>query len=98
MACALGHFATTLVSKHVRRMDESALTQPITAADFDVAVHLTRTNANSKTAADGLRFGDYVLLQLLRQGRLSYHNLEAMRTEFESLDKNKNGVLHVEDV
>eukprot|EP00529_Nitzschia_sp_RCC80_P023111 CAMPEP_0113492388 /NCGR_PEP_ID=MMETSP0014_2-20120614/28048_1 /TAXON_ID=2857 /ORGANISM="Nitzschia sp." /LENGTH=462 /DNA_ID=CAMNT_0000386213 /DNA_START=47 /DNA_END=1435 /DNA_ORIENTATION=+ /assembly_acc=CAM_ASM_000159 len=98
MACALGHFATTLVSKHVRRMDESALTQPITASDFDVALHLTRTKANSKKATDGLRFGDYVLLQLLRQGRLSYHNLETMRTEFETLDNNKNGVLHVEDV
>jgi hypothetical protein len=106
MAVTLGHFATTLVSKHVRRMDESALTQPITVADFELALHLTRTKANSKAGRatrdlrnnNKLHFGDYVVLQLLRQGRLSKHSIEAMRDEFENIDKDESGFLIVEDV
>jgi hypothetical protein len=107
MACTLGHFATSLVSKQIQRLDECALTQPITAADFEVAINLTRTKGNIKTerARYGLnrqqpvlRFGDYAILQLFRQGRLSYNNIKTMRRQFDILDKTKHGALTMDDI
>lgn len=104
MAVTLGHFATTLVSKHVRRMEQYCLTRPMTSAEFELGQSLTRTKTKARTGRrrikkdeNGLHFGDFVVLQLLRQGRLSKDNVETLRGVFERLDKDLRGVLMIEE-
>jgi hypothetical protein len=64
-ALTLGHFALMLVSGHVAAMEKTALTRPMSWAEFDLAKHLT-------TPRDPLvHLGDFICLQLLRQGKLS---------------------------
>jgi Ca2+-binding EF-hand superfamily protein len=95
MAVTLGHFARLLVSEHVAAMEEHALTRPMTATEYSVAQNLT---VRTSHAARGLHLGDFVVLQLMRQGRLSVETFNLLKKEFEMLDEDNTGMLTLEEV
>jgi Ca2+-binding EF-hand superfamily protein len=85
-ALTLGHFARVLVSGHVAAMEASALTRPLSRAEFDLAKHLT-------TKDSVVHLSDFVVLQLLRQGKLSLEAIEVLKQNFELLDSDRSGTL-----
>jgi Ca2+-binding EF-hand superfamily protein len=85
-ALTLGHFARVLVSGHVAAMEASALTRPLSRAEFDLAKHLT-------TRDSVVHLSDFVVLQLLRQGKLSLEAIEVLKQNFEMLDSDRSGTL-----
>ena len=52
---------------------------------------------SSSTAWRGLRLSDFIVLQILRQGRISVETIDILRKEFELLDTDKTGILTVEE-
>eukprot|EP00536_Pseudo-nitzschia_multiseries_P016030 jgi/Psemu1/219924/e_gw1.1004.1.1 len=87
MAITFGHFAQRLVSDHVAAMEEWALTRPMTATDYKIAKqYLFREMSN-----------DFVVLQLLRQGKISMRTLDILRREFEMLDADNTGLLTLQE-
>ncbi|KAG7336964.1 EF hand domain containing protein [Nitzschia inconspicua] len=95
MAVTLGHFARALVSGQVAAMERDALTRPITATEYNVAKQNLTVRASG--AAKGLNLGDFVVLQLMRQGRLSVQMFEVLKKEFEMLDKDQTGMLSLRE-
>lgn len=85
-ALTLGHFARALVSDHVTAMEEWALTRPLTMDEFDLASHLTTRDSK-------VHLSDFIVLQLLRQGKLSVEMVQVLKQNFEHLDVNKKGTL-----
>jgi len=53
--------------------------------------------ASASDAWRGLRLSDFIVLQLLRQGRISGETMNILKKEFEVLDKDKTGVLTLEE-
>lgn len=45
----------------------------------------------------GLRLSDFIVLQIFRQGRISVEAIDILRKEFELLDKDKTGLLTLEE-
>jgi Ca2+-binding EF-hand superfamily protein len=88
-ALTLGHFARVLVSGHVTAMEASALTRPLSRAEFDLAKNLT-------TKDSVVHLSDFVVLQLLRQGKLSLEAIEVLKENFELLDSDRSGTLTLE--
>ena len=89
-ALTLAHFATSLVAEHVQALERTALTQPMSAADYEVAKHLTTTDSV-------VHLSDFIVLQLLRQGKLSRESIKAMKSNFEDLDSTNSGTLTLEE-
>lgn len=112
MAVTLGHFARVLVADHVAAVEEWALTRPITAREYQVAKEYLKkrpspygsmrgredvaTEEDAPTSR-GLRLSDFIVLQLLRQGRLSVMAMDVLRREFDALDKDRTGILTLEE-
>ncbi|KAL3941395.1 MAG: hypothetical protein SGARI_000620 [Bacillariaceae sp.] len=92
MVVTLSHFARVLVAGHVAAMERDALTRPFTAAEYNVAKQ-SLTHAKSR----GLHLGDFVTLQMLRQGRLNIATFNALKNEFNILDKDRTGVLTLQE-
>jgi Ca2+-binding EF-hand superfamily protein len=88
-ALTLGHYARVLVSGHVAAIEASALTRPLSGAEFDLAKHLT-------TRDSVVHLSDFVVLQLLRQGKLSLEAIEVLKENFELLDSDQSGTLTLE--
>lgn len=95
MAVTLGHFARVLVAGHVAAMEMDALTRPMTATEYNVARQSLAVRTSH--AGRGLHLGDFVVLQLMRQGRLSVETFEVLKREFELLDKDQTGMLTLEE-
>jgi hypothetical protein len=89
-ALTLANFATILVSEHVAALERTALTRPMSAADFELAKHLT-------TDDSVVHLSDFIVLQLLRQGKLSREAIKAMKMNFEDLDTTRSGTLTMEE-
>ena len=51
----------------------------------------------SSTASRGLCLSDFIVLQLLRQGRISAGTMNILKKEFDVLDKDRTGVLTLEE-
>jgi Ca2+-binding EF-hand superfamily protein len=92
MVVALSHFARVLVAGHVAAMERDALTRPFTASEYHLAKH-NLTHAKAR----GLHLGDFVTLQMLRQGRLNIATFNVLKNEFDILDKDRTGVLTLEE-
>lgn len=88
-ALTLGHFAKVLVNKHVAETERVALTRPLSPADFEVAKHLT-------TEDSVVHLSDFIVLQLLRQGKLTREGIKILKQKFELLDTDKSGTLTLE--
>jgi Ca2+-binding EF-hand superfamily protein len=91
-ALTLGHYARYLVSGHVAALEQSALTRPITRVEFDFAKRLT-------TPQDPLvHLSDFIVLQLLRQGKISMEAISVMKQNFDLLDVDNNRSLSFEEL
>jgi Ca2+-binding EF-hand superfamily protein len=88
-ALTLGHFAKVLVSDHIAELERAAWARPMSAADFELASHLT-------TDDSVVHLSDYIVLQLLRQGKLTRHAIDALKNNFELLDTDHSGTLSLE--
>lgn len=86
LALSLGHFATTLVGHHVASLEREALTRPISPVEYQVASRLT-TNDNL------VHRSDFIVLQLLRQGKLSKSTIDLLTQNFDLLDTKNRGVI-----
>ncbi|VEU35748.1 unnamed protein product [Pseudo-nitzschia multistriata] len=53
--------------------------------------------SSSGKPSSGLRLSDFVVLQLLRQGKISVRTLDILRNEFDLLDKDGTGLLTLEE-
>jgi len=89
-ALALTRFANILVAEYVEAQERRALTRPMSAADYEVAKHLTTTDSV-------VHLSDFIVLQLLRQGKLSRDTIKAMKSNFEDLDSSNSGTLTLEE-
>lgn len=85
-ALTLGHYARVLVSGQVAALEREALTRPMTKQEFELASHLT-------TQDDVVHLSDFIVLQLLRQGKLTAEAVQVMKEHFEALDSNRSGTL-----
>lgn len=85
-ALTLGHFAKALVEGHVSAMEAKALTRPMSLMEFQTAKHLTTNDSL-------VHLSDYIVMQLLRQGRISSDTLKVLKQNFELLDADKTGTL-----
>jgi Ca2+-binding EF-hand superfamily protein len=85
-ALTLGHFAKALVKGHVSAMETNALTRPMSRVEYETAKHLT-------TKDSLVHLSDYIVMQLLRQGRITPETIKVLKENFELLDKEKNGAL-----
>lgn len=90
-ALTLGHFARVLVSEHVAALEREALTRPITQAEYDLAAKLTTPKDNV------VHLSDFIVLQLLRQGKLTVEAMEVLKHNFDLLDSNHSGRLNLEE-
>ena len=91
-ALTLGHYARYLVAGHVTALEESALSRPITRVEFDFAKRLT-------TPEDPLvHLSDFIVLQLLRQGKISMTAINVMKQNFDALDVDHNGSLSYDEI
>ncbi|KAL7562818.1 hypothetical protein ACA910_002441 [Epithemia clementina (nom. ined.)] len=111
-ALTLGHFAKVLVDGQAKALEASALTRPLSQHEYDLARRLA-TARNSSTShkennkREGLTLSprhdsllylsDFIVLQLLRQGKLTVEMVEILKHNFESLDKNNSGALSLEE-
>ena len=87
MALTLGHFAQMLVANHVAALERAAMSRPMTPEEYEMAAHLT-------TAQDDVvHLSDFIVLQLLRQGKLSIDAANVLKRNFDMLDTDRNGML-----
>lgn len=89
-ALTLGHFARVLVAEHIAAMERRALERPITQEEYELAAHLTTPKDNL------VHLSDFIVLQLLRQGKLSFDAIRALKQNFDVLDTDQSGVLSLE--
>lgn len=88
-AVTLAHFAMALVESHVSSIEASALSRPMSRDEFEVAKHLTTNDAV-------VHLSDYIVMQLLRQGKISKDTVQLLRHNFDGLDTDSTGVLTLE--
>jgi EF-hand domain pair len=88
-ALTLGQFAKLLILDHVSAMEVEAWNRPMTKAEYDLACHLTTTD-------DVVHLSDFIVLQLLRQGKLSAEAVQVMMQNFRNLDSDNCGFLTLE--
>lgn len=106
MAITLGHFARALVSDHIRKMENWALTRPMSVAEYEIAKKFLIEGRSSKKQTflsnfstwRGLSVSDFIVLQLLRQGRVSGETVRLLKREFDRVDKDETGLLTLEEV
>ena len=81
MALTLGIFARVLVEGHVVEEELAAISRPLTAAECRFA-------SKSLCSTDAaVHLSDYIVLQLMRQGKLSMESFEFMKRQYQVLDR-----------
>ena len=86
MALTFAHFARLLVEGHVLSEVKSQILKPLDLTEFELAKHLC-------TKDSFIHLSDFIVLQLLRQGKISLQMLNLIKAQFERLDKDHSGVL-----
>jgi len=89
-ALTLGHFARVLVQHHVLSAEYSAIKRKLTPKEFDFAKRICTPGDNL------MHLSDFIVLQLLRQGKITTEVVEMMRDIFERLDVDGDGKLTLE--
>ena len=100
-ALTLGHFAKVLVDGQAKALEASALTRPLSQHEYDLARHLTSTRNTYSPLPPGqhspLHLSDFMVLQLLRQGKLTVEMVEVLKQNFDLLDKDHSGAVTLEE-
>ena len=90
-ALMLSKVARLLVERHVVDAERRAIATPLAPAEFEMAKSLC-------TADDGyVHLSDFVVLHLLRQGKVSFESIRLLRAQFGMLDRDRTGRLAVEE-
>ncbi len=93
-ALTLGHFARVLVEEYVSAVEEKmvkeSIAQPLQVTEFEYAKHIC-------TPEDPvIHLSDFIVLQLMRQNKVDSKLVELIKTQFEALDVDNTGMLHLE--
>jgi hypothetical protein len=78
-----------LVDGHVSAMEANALSRPMSRDEYEAAKHLTTNDSL-------VHLSDYIVMQLLRQGKISKETVLVLRYNFELLDTDRTGTLTLE--
>ena len=89
-ALTLGHFARILISNHVAAANRTSIMRPLHRAEFEFAKSLCSTD-------NFVHLSDYVVLQLMRQGKVSMDTVKIIKKQFNSLDRDRKGVLTMDE-
>jgi hypothetical protein len=93
-ALTLGHFARLLVESYVTAVEEKimseSISEPIDLTEYEYAKNLCSTDAD-------IHLSDFIVLQLLRQGRVDIRMINMIKNQFKQLDKDCNGVLSFDE-
>lgn len=89
-ALTLGHFARFLVAGHVSAMERRALNHPLSREEYELAAHLT-------TGDSLVHLSDFIVLQLLRQGKITAETIQVLKQNFELLDVRQTGSLTIKE-
>mmetsp|Transcript_3379 Transcript_3379/g.3940 ORF Transcript_3379/g.3940 Transcript_3379/m.3940 type:complete len:539 (+) Transcript_3379:111-1727(+) len=90
-ALTLGHFARILVESHIIADEKHAIDRPIQKCEFDFAKRLCTPNDQM------VHLSDFIVLQLLRMGKVNMRTIDLIKTQFEILDTSKSGQLPLEE-
>ena len=89
-ALTLSKFARVLVESHMVASERRAIETPMHREEFELA--------KSLCTDDGVvHLSDFIVLHLLRQGKLTIDNIRLLRAQFNLLDADSSGVLTVEE-
>ena len=89
MALTFAHFARLLVEGHVLSEVKSQIDKPLDLTEFELAKNLC-------TEDSVIHLSDFIVLQLLRQGKISRQMVNLIKAKFERLDTNRSGVLSLD--
>ena len=89
MALTFAHFARLLVEGHVLSEVKSHIDKPLDLTEFELAKHLC-------TKDSVIHLSDFIVLQLLRQGKISLQMVNLIKAQFERLDTDSSGVLSLD--
>lgn len=83
MALTLGIFARVLVEGYIVEEELAAITRPLSRSEFEFA-------SKSLCSTDpAIHLSDYIVLQLMRQGKLSLESFEFMKRQYQILDQRR---------
>ncbi|KAL7536461.1 hypothetical protein ACHAXR_007175 [Thalassiosira sp. AJA248-18] len=83
MALTLGIFARVLVEGYIVEEELAAITRPLSPAEYQFA---SRSLCSRDSA---LHLSDYIVLQLMRQGKLSLESFEFMKRQYQIIDQRR---------
>ena len=87
LALTLAHFARALVESQVFAEEKNAISRPLTRKEFDYAKSLCSPQDQM------VHLSDFIVLQLLRMGKVNMETIELMKTQFKNLDVDGSGKL-----
>lgn len=94
-ALTLGHFARILVEGYVAAAEENAVIKsiyhPLDVTEFEYAKNLCSKD-------DEIHLSDFLVLQLLRQGKIDIRTVTLIKAQFDALDNDGSGKLSLEKV
>lgn len=94
-ALTLGHFARILVEGYVAAAEENAVKRsiyhPLDVTEFEYAKNLCSKD-------DEIHLSDFLVLQLLRQGKIDIRTVSLIKAQFDALDTDGSGKLSLEKV
>ena len=90
-AIVLSKVARAIVERHVAQAERQAIATPMRPAEFELAKSLC-------TAEDGfVHLSDFIVLHLLRKGKVTLDGMRMLRAQFEMLDRDASGRLALEE-
>lgn len=89
-ALTLGHFARVLIAEHYVNAESRKITRPMSMAEFEFAQKLCTDGDNV------VHLSDFIVFQLLRQGKINIEMLQALKNRFKAMDLDSSGVLTLE--
>ena len=86
-AITLAHFARALVESHVVAQEKKAIFRPLNKKEFDYAKSLCSPEDQM------VHLSDFIVLQLLRMGKVDMCTINLIKTQFKILDVDGSGKL-----
>ncbi len=86
-AMTLGQFASVLIESYLVEEEHAAIIRPLSESEYEFASKSLCTND------DAVHLSDFIVLQLMRQGKMSVESLQFMKRQFELCDRDGSGKL-----